>query len=160
VASDIDKIKAEAEAYCNLKLNANSESKRFIRSLLAAVNELQRDNLCAVCAGTGKPTSGKPCACGGSGKACDEAQGIREMYVKLEQQLAAKDAEITERNKIIVDKIKTCDDLREERDTLGAALEKCRRVLDEITLGDDYRLWNRDQAEAIEAADAALEAGK
>jgi hypothetical protein len=49
----------------------------------ARIAQLEAENLCAVCAGTGKPVSGLPCICGGTGKACDEAQHLRERVFDL-----------------------------------------------------------------------------
>jgi hypothetical protein len=44
-------------------------------------------SMCSVCAGTGKPLSGLPCICGGSGLETDEIAGLRvslfEAYKKL-----------------------------------------------------------------------------
>lgn len=53
----------------------------------AMVARLRSENLCAVCAGS-PPISGRPCICGGSGRACDEAQHARELVNHLERQLA------------------------------------------------------------------------
>lgn len=42
------------------------------------IAELERENMCDACAGTGKPASGEPCMCGGSGKMSDAARYLRE----------------------------------------------------------------------------------
>jgi hypothetical protein len=40
------------------------------------------EDTCDACAGTGKPVSGLPCVCGGSGRGCDEKVGLRRaVYV-------------------------------------------------------------------------------
>lgn len=44
---------------------------------------LKSQNLCGVCGGV-PPISGLPCVCGGTGRACDEAQHARELFVALE----------------------------------------------------------------------------
>ena len=45
--------------------------------------------ICSVCAGTGKPISGNPCICGGSGTQADEMAGLRQYIYKLEARLRA-----------------------------------------------------------------------
>jgi len=52
------------------------------------LERLERWNMCDACAGTGEPISGKPCMCGGSGKASDALQYLREEVVRLEWELA------------------------------------------------------------------------
>jgi hypothetical protein len=169
--SDTDKIKAEAEAFIDryfAKLIARSEKdeltamgKKFqkslqhIRALLAAVDELQRENreLFEIRNHILHPRIAELEQHLKNGNAAFEV--MVEDLARLEQQLIAKDAlaeknltlwrqqrevlkadivdkdaEIAERNKIIADKIKTCDDLREERDTLRPALESLLNVAD------------------------------
>ena len=41
-------------------------------------------NLCSVCAGEGKPTSGLECVCGGLGTADAEMHGLRMRVLELE----------------------------------------------------------------------------
>lgn len=43
----------------------------------AALKEARRPAMCGVCCGTGKPTSGKPCICGGAGTEQAEMHGLR-----------------------------------------------------------------------------------
>lgn len=45
---------------------------------------LRRENMCDACAGTGKPLSGLPCMCGGSGKASDAVVYLRERLFAVE----------------------------------------------------------------------------
>lgn len=47
------------------------------------------DNVCDACTGTGKPISGKPCMCGGTGKMSDAAVHLRKMLVEAEVELEA-----------------------------------------------------------------------
>lgn len=47
---------------------------------------------CSVCAGTGKPVSGLPCICGGTGRQSDEMHGLRLQI----QQLQYTNAELVE----------------------------------------------------------------
>ena len=48
------------------------------------IEELEADNMCDVCAGTGKPLSNKPCMCGGTGKMSDAARYLRRELTKLQ----------------------------------------------------------------------------
>lgn len=41
---------------------------------------------CDACAGSGNPISGKPCICGGSGRAVDALANIRNMLVRIVQE--------------------------------------------------------------------------
>lgn len=41
------------------------------------------DALCSACAGTGEPTSGLPCICGGTGAERDEILGLRGLVQRL-----------------------------------------------------------------------------
>lgn len=43
---------------------------------------------CDVCAGTGKPVSGLPCICGGTGSTIDEKAGLRRKVYELELQVS------------------------------------------------------------------------
>ena len=52
-------------------------------ALLDELERLRRNNICAVCAGTGQ-AGASGCICGGSGQSCDEAQGARELCVRLQ----------------------------------------------------------------------------
>jgi hypothetical protein len=49
---------------------------------------------CDVCAGTGKPVSGKPCICGGTGSNIDEKVGLRRRVHELEEEAKKKDLEV------------------------------------------------------------------
>ncbi len=51
------------------------------------IDDLKWANGCTVCLGTGKPISGKPCICGGGGKAADEVFGLREVVHAQERLL-------------------------------------------------------------------------
>ena len=42
---------------------------------------------CDVCCGDGRPISGRPCMCGGSGKMSDTAIYLRERLIEVERQL-------------------------------------------------------------------------
>ena len=44
---------------------------------------------CSVCAGQGKPISGKPCVCGGTGTIYGELQGIRRELIKADRVINA-----------------------------------------------------------------------
>lgn len=56
------------------------------------IAELKDENACDVCAGTGTPTSGKPCICAGTGKASQAFMQLRIDYYDLESRLAAAEA--------------------------------------------------------------------
>lgn len=43
---------------------------------------------CDVCAGTGKPVSGLPCICGGTGSNIDEKAGLRRKVHEMELQVS------------------------------------------------------------------------
>jgi len=65
-------------------INANAthhDALTEILRLAERVRELEEqarlDNLCDVCAGTGKPTSGWPCACGGTGSMRETVAHLR-----------------------------------------------------------------------------------
>lgn len=53
-------------------------------------------SVCSVCAGTGKPVSGKRCICGGAGTQAAELQGFRLRVHELEMTL--RDADILAKN--------------------------------------------------------------
>lgn len=52
--------------------------------------------LCGVCAGTGKPVSGLPCICGGSGAQSDELYGLRLELSRAKEEINKKDETIKE----------------------------------------------------------------
>lgn len=49
----------------------------------AEVERLKVENMCDACAGTGKPASGKPCMCGGTGKMSCAALLLRKTLVDV-----------------------------------------------------------------------------
>jgi len=51
--------------------------------LRAEIEAARSENTCDACAGTGKPISGKPCMCGGSGKMSDAAKYLRKEVFRL-----------------------------------------------------------------------------
>lgn len=62
-------------------------TRSTIRALRAECERLRAETLCDVCAGTGKPVSGKRCACGGSGKAFDAAAYFRVALLDANAQI-------------------------------------------------------------------------
>ena len=64
-----------------------------LASLRAALAQRSKPDLCGVCAGTGKPVSGLPCICGGSGTAIAEMLGLREELYDTRAALATAEAE-------------------------------------------------------------------
>lgn len=51
-----------------------------------ALEQAWRENICDACAGTGKPTSRRPCMCGGTGKMSDAVCGLRAEIVRLRKE--------------------------------------------------------------------------
>ena len=64
-----------------------------IDHLTARVRELEREDICDVCAGRGNPGTGKPCVCGGTGKATRQAAGFRDSINDLHRQMEAVERE-------------------------------------------------------------------
>lgn len=64
-----------------------------LATLRAALAQRSKPDLCGVCAGTGKPVSGLPCICGGSGTAIAEMLGLREELYDTRAALATAEAE-------------------------------------------------------------------
>jgi len=79
-------------AFCD---DAQDPSKLIAENekLRADLKAARAENICDVCAGTGKPISKKPCMCGGSGKMSDAAKYLREELFKL----SADDSERSEK---------------------------------------------------------------
>ena len=55
--------------------------------LKAHVAELEKQNMCDACCGTGKSISNIPCMCGGSGLMSDAALSLRDRVIELEAKL-------------------------------------------------------------------------
>lgn len=68
---------AQNEVYVVARLEAVPKLCRYVQ-------ELEHSNQCDACAGTGKPVSGIPCMCGGTGKMSDAAVYLRERLSSLE----------------------------------------------------------------------------
>lgn len=49
---------------------------------------IKQEDACDVCAGEGKPISGRPCVCGGSGTHTDEVRGLRTLLHQSEALIA------------------------------------------------------------------------
>lgn len=45
------------------------------------------EDTCDACGGTGKPVSGLPCICGGTGRGQDEKIGLRRKVFELEREI-------------------------------------------------------------------------
>lgn len=54
-----------------------------LATVRAELDRLQAENICDACAGTGMPTSGLPCMCGGTGRMSDAATYLREELTRL-----------------------------------------------------------------------------
>ena len=66
---------------------ANAEVIALLRNLapplIADWKRMRGENMCDACAGTGAPTSGRPCQCGGTGKMSDAADYLRKEVLRL-----------------------------------------------------------------------------
>ena len=69
---------ADIAAFALIKV-ACKEAELILEVLDGLTFERDR-NICDACAGTGTPTSGPGCMCGGSGKMSDAAHYLRERY--------------------------------------------------------------------------------
>lgn len=56
---------------------------------------MSENNMCDACAGTGKPISGKPCMCGGTGRMSDAAVYLREQLVAEQTRADSAEAEVS-----------------------------------------------------------------
>lgn len=63
------------------------------------IESLQSQLLCDACAGTGKPVSGLPCICGGSGSGADEKAGLRKELFKVQSQLTTSREQLAKAEK-------------------------------------------------------------
>jgi hypothetical protein len=61
-----------------------SEYARAIADFIEKGAESRSENICDACAGTGKPVSGLPCMCGGTGKASRAVMHLRERLIEAE----------------------------------------------------------------------------
>jgi hypothetical protein len=79
---------AEKECFC---APTNPEKFKCLPCCIdAAIKEaVKAAEMCDVCAGTGKPISGKPCICGGEGTSTAERVGLRKRIMQLEYALEA-----------------------------------------------------------------------
>ena len=100
------------------ELYNDTESRDWIKYLrknveLQAENKrLKDENMCDACLGTGDPTSGKPCMCGGSGKMSDAAIYLREQMNRVDtenERYLAAIKEFCDRSKWAVDSWKKQD---------------------------------------------------
>ena len=67
-----------------LSLEVDDGESPELDAICRAVAACGTPDVCSVCAGTGKPISGKPCICGGAGTIYAELQGFRERVYDLE----------------------------------------------------------------------------
>jgi hypothetical protein len=82
--------------------------------LRGALAEALRENCCDSCVGTGLPTNGSPCMCGGTGKMSDAAQYLR---VQLVTALRAWDEEML--------RLKACEHIAEGEDGWQRLRNEC-----------------------------------
>lgn len=75
---DLDALMAAIE---RIRLGQHPVSATFMRTIADAIAALRADNVCDACVGTGKPISGLPCMCGGTGRMSDAARHLREELV-------------------------------------------------------------------------------
>jgi len=78
----LDEIKSWLVHWENIRRDDEwAKAMFYVGDLVGMVEAARRENTCDACAGTGKPVSGLPCICGGSGKASDAMDGLRvEVY--------------------------------------------------------------------------------
>lgn len=74
--------------------------ERQVASLESQLERLSKPNVCNVCAGSGKPTSGLPCICGGVGTEVAELEGFRAQYYELSCELERLKAEQISREEL------------------------------------------------------------
>lgn len=71
-------------------------SEATVREQQQEIERLRRSFVCGVCGGSGKPTSGLPCICGGIGTEQAETHGLRVECFRLERELASlKEEQLT-----------------------------------------------------------------
>ena len=96
-----------------------------VAALEARALAAEAENMCDACMGTGEPTSGKPCMCGGTGKMSDAAIYLRE-------QLNKDDVEI---ERLIISRAAIADEqviLRKELDEAQRHWDKSNRQVEPL----------------------------
>lgn len=80
---------------CEAALEDVGDMSKEILRLAARVKKLEaeKDYMCDVCADTGKPLSGLPCICGGTGSGGDEKAGLRLHCFNLDEECATLQSE-------------------------------------------------------------------
>lgn len=61
---------------------------RELADAIGLIAKLKAENVCDACAGTGKPESGHPCMCSGTGSMAVAARWLREEVVRTRQEIA------------------------------------------------------------------------
>lgn len=84
---------------------------------------------CDACAGSGDTLSGKPCICGGSGKAADAQTGLREELVKMEERAEKAEAALALASAANTQHLAERDALRAEVERLGGALVEIATIV-------------------------------
>ena len=98
---------------------------QWARHIVAEFNDLKKENICDVCLGNGKPISGKPCVCNGTGKASVAAHEYRVLMVKAEQELES--ALRSERNAI-----KRMDEIGAQAAQMKKDIDRLESVIDKL----------------------------
>ena len=137
----------------------------FVRQLERDKDELvgelaaaQRRSLCNVCGGTGRPTSGRDCICGGSGQMAHEVVGLRT-ELRLAQQRIAELEQQSEDNytqgrkrgiREALDQVRRLEDCEDCRHGLQNAMKAIQAMLDAAVpkeqVADLVQFWE-DQSE-------------
>ena len=93
IAADAETIKAREAAYDTAQeglkhaRKQEAEMRETIRAKDEEIERLKNGEPCAVCGGSGSPTSGLPCACEGSGKLWKAEQRTRRECMELRDQV-------------------------------------------------------------------------
>ena len=64
-----------------------ADRAEYISAAEAEIAALKAENMCDACAGSGKPISGAPCMCGGTGRMSGAARYLREQMLALKAEV-------------------------------------------------------------------------
>ncbi len=95
----------------------NLGADEMVEFTLRHIECTKESAMCSVCAGQGKPVSGKKCICGGAGTQTAEMQGLRNYIFSLEP----------ERGRLLVLAIKHCNTGHRDWNELVEIAKKARQ---------------------------------
>lgn len=94
---------------------------------LRTIRDRERENICDVCAGSGNPGTGLPCACGGTGRASDAVPILRTYIVKVERE---RDELQRRCDKYENEAAEVCPEDQSLKETFGALRKERQRLWD------------------------------